>query len=463
MKKRLLLLLLPLMTLASCDDGLSVSSSSSLVSTSTSTSTSSAKSEEEIVTEALVAARGDISLSGSSRKVREFQNPYYAISDTDFTSEDSIAITDKAYSLVSKREDAEEASPKRTVYKDDLGRACEQYLTYKNEVALTPILDNLGNETLFEPNYGNPFDDISFQDLVKDGENYKLSGDKAQLFVYKLTGEKVQGDVLLAIDEEGVQSVSGADLTGEEYYVSTSSYTKLDITFSFDYELSDAVAIEDSVKPSDLTNADLATALSGLKDGFRFNNLMDGEVSMSSYFTKDGILYQMMAPGATEQMYFDMYFVPNDEDTMDLYWCNMDEETGECFWEANDYEMTEMYGEKVSYEYLASDIANLSAAVFEPKEGEENVYVPVEAAKDHIAENIIPGIYDAIGLTSYDEIRYSVSSVELTLVDAHTINFDYVATIQTSGATARVSASLQFADIGTAKLPYTPVLPTAGE
>ena len=462
MKKRLLLLL-PFLALTGCDTTTGTTSTSSLTSTSTSTasdetsdSTPAVKTEKEIVEEALASARGSIVVTGTSNQVRHFTNPAYAINDTDYDSQDEIVIQEKAYHRVAKRED--DTTFERKAYKDERGRACEQYLTYKNEVALTPIVDNLGNDVLFENDYGNPFDIVTYDDLTKEESGYRLSGDKAQLFVYRLTGEKVTGDVLLTLDANRIATISGTDLTGEEYFVSTQTYAKIETTFSFDYTLAlEAPTIEDSLVPSTNENADLALVLEGLEDGFRFNNLMDGEVTMSTYFDGTEALFQMMAPGSTEPQYFDMYLTPNAEGTMDLYWCNMDETTYELYWEANDPSYTEMYFEKVAYAYLASDIASLSPAVFEPGTA-ENTYVPVEGALQHIGEGIVPGIYDALGLSSYEEFRLNMSSLVLTIVDEHTFNLDCTSVIFNGTTTARISASFQFADIGTATLPYAPVL-----
>lgn len=464
--KKQLLLLLPLIGLVGCtpsQNSTSVAPSNSQASDSTadegSSTTGGHKSEKDIVDIGLANARKDVSFTGTSHKSRHFTNPYYATSDTDFDSTDEITILSDSYLRKTARED--DSKSERRAYKDALGRACEQYLTYKNEVGLTPIVDNLGNAVLFENDYGNPFDIVAYEDLVKEGEQYKLTGDKAQLFVYRLTGEKVQGDVLLTIEEQGVTAISGTDLTGEEYFVSTQSYAKIETTFSFDYVLSETLLpIEAEVTPAENENAELAAVLAKLKDGFRLNNLMDGEVTMSSFFTGDAILYQMMSPGATSPMFFDMYLTPNAEGTMDLYWCNMSEEDGSLFFTENDPAETEMYYDKFDYAYLASDIANLSASVFVPGT-EANTYVPVESAKKLIGERTIPGLYDALTLSTYEEFRLNMTNLTLTLIDEKTFNVDYEAVISGTGTTARITASLQFAEIGETALPYTPELPTA--
>ncbi len=72
----------------------------------------------------------------------------------------------------------------------------------------------------------------------------------------------------------------------------------------------------------------------------------------------------MFSPGATSPSMLDMYFTANDQETMDLY-IYMDEGTGFIL---NDPEVMEMYYEKVSYDYLTSDIQNLSAAIFKKQE-----------------------------------------------------------------------------------------------
>lgn len=466
MKKKLFLLL-SLAGLVGCtpkyQNTTSVAPSNSETSDSTadedSSTTGGHKSEKDIVEIGLGNSRKDISFKGTSNKKRHFTNPYYAVSDTDFDSTDEITILRDSYLRKTVRED--DTTSERRAYKDSLGRACEQYLTYKSEVGLTPIVDNMGSDVLFESDYGNPFDIVRYEDLLKEGEQYKLTGDKAQIFVYRLTGEKVQGDVLLTIEERGVTAISGSDLTGEEYFVSTQSYAKIETTFSFDYVLSETILpIEASVTPAENENPELATVLAKLKDGFRFNNLMDGEIAMSSYFTGDSILYQMMDPGAESPQFFDIYLTKNDEETMDLYWCNMSEEDGTLFFTENDPAETEMYFEKEDYSYLASDIENLSASVFVPGT-EPNTYVPEESALKLIGEKTIPGLYDALGLATYEEFRLSMTNLTLTLVDEETFNIDCQAVISASGATARITASLQFAEIGNTALPYTPELPSA--
>lgn len=75
---------------------------------------------------------------------------------------------------------------------------------------------------------------------------------------------------------------------------------------------------------------------------------------------------------------------------------------------------------------------------------------------NRIGEHIIPGIYDALNLTRYEEFRYATTELTVTLVDENTINFDYTAVLTTTATSTRITASFQFAEIGECELPYQP-------
>ena len=433
MKKRILLLL-PLLLLTSCDD----------------------PKTTDVIQEALTEISSDITLTGTSVKKREFLGLSYTPNNTEFTNEDTLVITDTRYKLVSERSDGETII--RQGFADEQGYVAEQYLTYKNEIALKPIMDNLGNVTLYENEYGNPFADLTSKDLVKSSDTtYLISEEKSLKLCHKLLGEDVSGEIELTYEDGAFTNIRATNLTGETFFVSTQQYTPLKITLSFDYEIkASAETISDAIVAATNENPELETALADIDKGFRFNNLNGGEVSMSTFFDGTNALYQMFMPDATEPMIMDMYFLPNEEDTMDLYFYNIDETTEEGSFVANDPEVTGMYYQKVGYDYLVSDIANLSASVF--KKTGENTYVPEDAALERIGEHIIPGVYDALNLTSYDELRYKTSSMTLTLVDENTINMDYVAVISNGATTATISASFQFAEIGECQLPYQPTI-----
>ena len=163
----------------------------------------------------------------------------------------------------------------------------------------------------------------------------------------------------------------------------------------------------------------------------------------------------MMMPGADYANYFDMYFVQNDEGICDLYWANMSEDDGSIYFEPNDPSYTEMYQVSYTYQELMSDIKSLSSAVF-TKDESSNQYIAKEETLPLICENIIPAVYDSLGLTSYDELRYAADSLIITIVDDSTFNMDVKAVISNGGVSSTITASFQFTDIGDCKLPYTP-------
>lgn len=402
--------------------------------------------------EALSKLQSDICLTGSSTKKREFSSPAYSQNNTEFTSEDKLTILEDKYELVSERNDGETTT--RKGYKDEDGFVAEQYLTYQNKVALKPIVDGMGDKMIYDNEYGNPFLDLTIDDLEKESDNvYKIAEDKVLTFCHKLLGEDVKGEVKLTYTDGNFTKITAENLTNDTFFVSTQSYTPLKITLSFEYTFNSTITpIADSVTAATNENPELQSALDGLKDGFRFNNLSDGEVTMSTFFNGTEALFQMMSPGATSPSMLDMYLVANDEDTMDLY-VYMDESTGFIL---NNPEGMDMYYEKVSYDYLVSDIQNLSAAVF--KKTDTYTYVPEESAISRIGEYIIPGIYDALNLSSYEELRYATNELKVTLVDETTINFEYKAVLKTTATTATITAAFQFAEIGECELPYQPTI-----
>lgn len=428
MKKRFLLLL-PILLLTGCEE----------VETTA----------PDPLADALSKLQTDICLTGTSTKKREFQSPAYSQNNTEFNSTDKVTILSDKYELVSERNDGETVN--RKAFKDQDGFAAEQYLTYQNEVALKPVVDGSGDKVVYSNEYGNPFLDLTVEDLEKETDTtYKIAEEKSLVFCHKLLGEDVQGEIKLTYEDGAFTKLTAENLTNDTFFVSTQNYTKLKVTVGFDYSFDEVTTIADSVTSATNDNPELETALSGLKDGFRFNNLQDGAVTMSSFFDGTSALYQMFSPGATSPSMLDMYFTANDQETMDLY-IYMDEGTGFIL---NDPEVLEMYYEKVSYDYLTSDIQNLSAAVF--KKTGTNTYVPEENALNRIGEHIIPGIYDALNLTSYEEFRYATTELTVTLVDENTINFDYTAVLTTTATSTRITASFQFAEIGECELPYQP-------
>ena len=463
------LLLLPILLLTACSEGLSTTTSSDSTSLSTSTSSdttisssissvedsSSSVEEENSLETALEKAKNDITISGTSNKIRTFKNPYYISGNTDYDSEDLITFGSRAYDRLSTREDGETTDI--TYYKDEEGFLCEEYLTYKNEIGLVPVTDSLGNRTLFADSYSNPFLNLQVEDFEQvDESTYKISGDDSSVFMSHLLQEEVRGDIYFTLVDEDITTIYADNLQGTENYVSTSTYTKVDVTLSFEYTLStDKVnIIENTITPSTDSYPELDALFSNLTS-FRFNNLMDGEVTMSTYFDGENALYQMMMPGADYANYFDMYFVQNDEGICDLYWANMSEDDGSIYFEPNDPSYTEMYQVSYTYQELMSDIKSLSSAVF-TKDESSNQYIAKEETLPLIGENIIPAVYDSLGLTSYDELRYAADSLIITIVDDSTFNMDVKAVIANGGVSSTITASFQFTDIGDCKLPYTP-------
>lgn len=419
--------------------------------------TISSISEEERLASALSALGESIRLEGTSDWTREFPNPYYLLNNNEFTNEDVINITPTAFQatydrVVSAGEDP--VSDERLAYKNDEGLACTTYVAYDGSTQLTPIIND-GESSLYSDDYANPFAFLTVDDLVPEDGGYSVSGDWALKFSHVVFGENYSGSLLLTLNEDGTSfaSIQGS-LSALEDFVSTGVYTKVQINVTFAYTISYEPTIDrnEFIGTEDQT---LQAVLDKMADGFVFSILSDGEVSLSTYFDGDSALFQMMMPGATEANYFDMYLYPNAEGTMDLAWCNMDENTYELYWEENDPSYTEMYYEKVDYGFLTGDVVGLSSTVFTL--GTDNLYHPVEGALQYIG-SIIPGIYDALGLTSYDDFRYQCTSMTLNMVDAATLEMDFQSSYGSPTVTT-VSASFRFSEIGTATLPYTPTLP----
>ena len=286
------LLLLPILLLTACSEGLSTTTSSDSTSLSTSSDTtisssissvedsSSSVEEENSLETALEKAKHDITISGTSNKIRTFKNPYYISGNTDYDSEDLITFGSRAYDRLSTREDGETTDI--TYYKDEVGFLCEEYLTYKNEIGLVPVTDSLGNRTLFADSYSNPFLNLQVEDFEQvDESTYKISGDASSVFISHLLQEEVRGDIYFTLVDEDITTIYADNLQGTENYVSTSTYTKVDVTLSFEYTLStDKVnIIGNTITPSTDSYPELDALFSNLTS-FRFNNLMDGEVTM---------------------------------------------------------------------------------------------------------------------------------------------------------------------------------------
>lgn len=475
-KKIMRLSLLSLLLLTGCSNDPSASpvppsssgESSSLPSSSTPSSSSSSTApltthvptNDELMVGILeTLAEQGFSLSGTSTRIREYNNPYYSLNNTEFDSEDVIIVSEDAYSFTSEREDGETSS--RKAFRGEDGLVSEEYLDYKNERSLRPVVDDLGNGRLYETEYGNPFADISRSDLTKGEDGvYTLSGKKAQVFAHKLLGEDLEGDIQFTLENRELKRISSEGLTGTEYFVSTGVYTTLDVTLSFDYTIDTKPKEIELLEPSTNENTEIANLLKGIENGFRFDIVDDsGMVTASTYFNGEEILFQYLVPDAPMPFVMDMYLYPNAEGTMDLKWYNItDEETGAGEWVENNPEETDMYYTKVTYAQLASDIAHLSPAVF--RKQLDGTYVPVDTALKTIGENIIPYIYDALGIVSYDDFRFQCTGCIVKTLDTDgdeildAIEFDLESHYSNGGAATTVTVNFRFSDIGSCTFPY---------
>ena len=429
------------------------------------TTTSTSVEPPDPAIEALEALKGDLKLTGTATWTREYPNPYYSLNNNTYINDDEIVFVSEGYHAIHERRILEEEDPvvdEETAYLMDNGLAGTPYVTIANEVALESIKDGAGETIPFAGRYDNPFLNLTIDDLTKGEDGtYALPADFGLLFAHRAYGENLAGTATLTLGEDGSFVTLKGSVAATEDFMSTGVYTTVNVTVDFEYTI---VAASDqdlpTPQPLENANAELEAILAKAKDGFVFSNLMDGEVVQSTYFDGEHALYQMLVPGAPMEMMMDMYLTPNAEGTMDLYWyMTLDEETFE--WLPNDPATFEMYYEKVTYAELIGGFADLSASVFVKAEGQENVYVPEDAALKHIGE-IIPGIYDALNLTSYDDFRLSSTAMTLTVVDDTTIDIHIESTYGTE-AVSTVTADFRFHSIGDGTLPYTPAIETGTE
>ncbi len=436
MKKTPLLLLLPMLALAACAGG----------------ETTSGSSEPSELDAALAALGGEITITGTSTRSRTFPNPYYSENDNVSVFNDTVSFAADAFSSLSERP-ADEARDSLTVFKGTDGLAKTEYLAIDNTIGYENYLVD-GEAVPFKGNFDNPLAGLAEEDLTavagSTGE-YELPADLGLDLAHRIFGAGYSGQLVLSVGEEGY-GLTGT-LKGSEKFVSTGTYTAVDVEVVVDYEITLGATVEDTVAVG-TTIGELDSVFEGAEDGFTFSTLMEGEETSRVYFDGENILFTMFGIGGSEPAMMDWYFTPNPEGTMDLYWYfTLDNENFE--WLPNDPEIYETYYEKETYDYLAGDLAELSSGIF--YEDTDGSYKVKDIALSRIGA-IIPMVHDALLLAPYDDFRLNTTAATFAVTGEKSFQID-VTSVYGTGAVSTVTASFAFSNIGQTELPYTPVLP----
>ncbi len=447
MKKINILMLgtLSLVLLSGCDNN----DSSTKVEDESQTSSVEETNPLEVALKAAQAEK--VSIKGTVVHTYHYNNPSLSTKDVERDSSFTVSFQEDAWNFANLDSGSGKTRTYVTYFKDEYGFLSEEYLEADNTIGLAPVLTN-GSKELFASKYENPFNLLSVDDFVKEGETYILSDKKAEMFVSHAFNEAfVNGKIIFTVSEGTFSSIIGSDFVSSDYlYAKEDAYGR-DKGLSFEGEVLYASSIHHISTEKDKGNTNLETALAETEWGnFRIQNGTSAtSMGFDVYFDGTNILATFNV-GAKTPSEDDMYFTPGDDGLLDLYLYS--EKTSS--WVAlEDSEFAgEIYLYPTTYEEMAPKMYEVSANVFS-KSSYSNAYSSVSTGTKYIGKYFISTLYDHIGY-SQELFRNSLVSFQLSNITTNSFDIAVKSSYSGSGYTVNSDAYFQVSDIGTCRIPY---------
>lgn len=436
MKKKILCLLLPLLSLSmtSCidilDDG----------------------NKETTLGKALTAIdKADFALTGDITHYYTYSNPMIKKNDTSRKSTITTSFTSDSWSNTTLDEGDDSIPYSISYFKDEGGYLCTEYTKFDNTIGLTPIL-NYGVKELFDVRFENPFHLMEEADFTLADGVYTVTGDSAAMFVNHVFDEAfAKGTLEFTIQNDAFASVKGSGFEVDDYLIDSNDVFDRHKSLEFELTFTDKVSTYHIEKEEEKNNTALETLFTAAKTKkFRVSNggSLDN-MGFQAYFDGEAILATFYVDNTEGPQDFDLLLKPDANSILQLQYY------AEGSWIDNDPAETDMYAYPATYDFLCPDIGSVDPDVFDAtKTTTATTYDPSVNAVKYIGANFVSYIYDYLNLSPMECFRNSLSGFQISNVTDTSFTCHAQSNYSGNGFNVKTDNYLVFDQIGTCELPF---------